>query len=90
MHTKEELENMTVEELNTLAEGLGVEIQSDTTDLIYNILDAESLAASQRGKEEAKKKAEEEAKKNGEEGTNNGQLPEASDAPVFTAAPEAA
>ena len=56
MHTKEELENMTVEELNTLAEGLGVEIQSDTTDLIYNILDAESLAASQRGKEEAKKK----------------------------------
>ena len=54
MHTKEELENMTVEELNTLAEGLGVEIQSDTTDLIYNILDAESLAASQRGKEEAK------------------------------------
>lgn len=56
-------------------------------------LEEQKLTEAERQKkaeEEAKKKAEEEAKKNGEEGTNNGQLPEASDAPVFTAAPEAA
>ena len=56
-------------------------------------LEEQKLTEAERQKkaeEEAKKKAEEEAKKNGEEGTNNGQLPEASDVPVFTAAPEAA
>lgn len=56
-------------------------------------LEEQKLTEAERQKkaeEEAKKKAEEEAKKNGEEGTNGGQLPEASDAPVFTAAPEAA
>lgn len=56
-------------------------------------LEEQKLTEAERQKkaeEEAKKKAEEEAKKNGEEGTNNGQHPEASDAPVFTAAPEAA
>ncbi len=56
-------------------------------------LEEQKLTEAERQKkaeEEAKKKAEEEAKKNGEEGTNDGQHPEASDAPVFTAAPEAA
>lgn len=56
-------------------------------------LEEQKLTEAERQKkaeEEAKKKAQEEAKKNGEEGTNGGQLPEASDAPVFTAAPEAA
>ncbi len=43
MHKKNELESMSSEELATLAKSLGVKVISDQTELIYNIIDAESV-----------------------------------------------
>ena len=43
MHKKNELEKMSSDELAALAKSLGVKVISDQTELIYNIIDAESL-----------------------------------------------
>ena len=43
MHKKNELESMSSDELATLAKSLGVKVISDQTELIYNIIDAESV-----------------------------------------------
>ena len=43
MHKKNELESMSSEELAALAKSLGVKVISDQTELIYNIIDAESV-----------------------------------------------
>lgn len=56
MHTKEELENMTSEELGTLAENLNIEKTTDSSELIYSIIDAEASAAATSDSGVAKKK----------------------------------
>ncbi len=56
MHTKEELEKMSSEELNALALSLGVENPEGQSELIYTIIDAESLAAAKETGEAPKKK----------------------------------
>ena len=43
MHKKNELESMSSDELAALAKSLGVKVTSDQTELIYNIIDAESV-----------------------------------------------
>ena len=43
MHTKTELEGMSMDELQTLAQKLNAEMSEDRSTLIYNIIDAESL-----------------------------------------------
>ena len=43
MHKKNELESMSSDELAALAKSLGVKVISDQTELIYNIIDAESV-----------------------------------------------
>ena len=43
MHKKNELEKMSSDELAALAKSLGVKVISDQTELIYNIIDAESV-----------------------------------------------
>ena len=71
MHKKNELESMSSDELAALAKSLGVKIISDQTELIYNIIDAESvqpIEATEKKKRSTKKaeKAEKPAAKNGE------------------------
>ncbi len=65
MHTKSELEAMSMEELNALAKEFNAEKANNTEDLIYNIIDAESIHNSKQVKEPAKRgrksKAEKEA-----------------------------
>ena len=48
MHTKSELENMSFEELSALAQSVNAEPANDSTTLIYNIIDAEAMAGSNR------------------------------------------
>ena len=43
MHKKNELESMSSDELAALAKSLGVKVTNDQTELIYNIIDAESV-----------------------------------------------
>ena len=43
MHTKTQLESMTMDQLLTLAQKTGAEKSNDKTTLIYNIIDAESI-----------------------------------------------
>ena len=43
MHKKNELESMSSDELAALAKSLGVKVTSDQTELIYDIIDAESV-----------------------------------------------
>ena len=43
MHTKTQLESMTMDQLLTLAQKIGAEKSNDKTTLIYNIIDAESI-----------------------------------------------
>ena len=43
MHKKNELESMSSDELAALAKSLGVKVINDQTELIYNIIDAESV-----------------------------------------------
>ena len=60
MHKKNELESMSSDELAALAKSLGVKVISDQTELIYNIIDAESVqpVASPEKKKRTTKKAE--------------------------------
>ena len=60
MHTKTQLESMTMDQLLTLAQKIGAEKSNDKTTLIYNIIDAESMVGpvnkettSTRGEKEA-------------------------------------
>ena len=48
MHTKSELEKMSLEELSALAQSVNAEPANDPTTLIYNIIDAEAMAGSNR------------------------------------------
>ena len=48
MHTKSELEKMSLEELSALAQSVNAEPANDPTILIYNIIDAEAMAGSNR------------------------------------------
>ena len=48
MHTKSELEKMSLEELSALAQSVNAEPANDPTTLIYNIIDAEVMAGSNR------------------------------------------
>ena len=48
MHTKSELENMSLEELSALAKSVNAEPANDATTLIYNIIDAEAMAGSNK------------------------------------------
>ena len=71
MHKKNELESMSSDELAALAKSLGVKVISDQTELIYNIIDAESvqpIEATEKKKRSTKKaeKAEKPATKNEE------------------------
>ena len=68
MHTKSELEAMTMDELNAMAERFNAEKSDDKTTFIYNIIDAESLYDSMQAAEKPapkkrgrKSKAEKEA-----------------------------
>ncbi len=56
MHTKVELEAMSMDELKVLATSLHVQLTDDTQHLIYDIIDAESLLGAKMTKEEPKKK----------------------------------
>ena len=60
MHKKNELESMSSDELAALAKSLGVKVISDQTELIYNIIDAESVqpVAAPEKKKRTTKKAE--------------------------------
>ena len=60
MHKKNELEKMSSDELAALAKSLGVKVISDQTELIYNIIDAESVQPIEapEKKKRATKKAE--------------------------------
>ena len=60
MHKKNELESMSSDELAALAKSLGVKVISDQTELIYNIIDAESVqpVAAPEKKKRATKKAD--------------------------------
>ena len=60
MHKKNELESMSSDELAALAKSLGVKVISDQTELIYNIIDAESVQPIEapEKKKRASKKAE--------------------------------
>jgi len=62
MHKKNELESMSSEELAVLAKSLGVKVISDQTELIYNIIDAESVqpVENTEKKKTTRKKAEKE------------------------------
>ena len=62
MHKKNELESMSSDELAALAKSLGVKVISDQTELIYNIIDAESVqpVESPEKKKTTRKKAEKE------------------------------
>ena len=65
MHKKNELESMSSDELAALAKSLGVKVISDQTELIYNIIDAESvqpIEAPEKKKKRTTKKAEKEEK----------------------------
>ena len=58
MHKKNELESMSSDELATLAKSLGIKVTNDQTELIYNIIDAESVQpvdAPEKKKRAAKK-----------------------------------
>ena len=46
MHTKSELEKMSLEELSALAQSVNAELSDNATTLIYNIIDAEAVAGS--------------------------------------------
>ena len=46
MHTKSELEKMSLEQLTALAQSVNAEHSNDITTLIYNIIDAEAMAGS--------------------------------------------
>ncbi len=56
MHTKDELEKMSPEELDALALSLGIENPKEQPELIYTIIDAESLATASVVGEEPKKR----------------------------------
>ncbi len=60
MHKKNELESMSSDELAALAKSLGVKVINDQTELIYNIIDAESVQPieSTEKKKRTTKKAE--------------------------------
>jgi len=62
MHKKNELESMSSDELAALAKSLGVKVISDQTELIYNIIDAESVqpVESTEKKKTTRKKTEKE------------------------------
>ena len=61
MHKKNELESMSSDELAALAKSLGVKVISDQTELIYNIIDAESVQPVESPeKKTTRKKAEKE------------------------------
>ena len=62
MHKKNELESMSSDELAALAESLGVKVINDQTELIYNIIDAESVqpVENTEKKKTTRKKAEKE------------------------------
>jgi len=62
MHKKNELESMSSEELAALAKSLGVKVINDQTELIYNIIDAESVqpVESTEKKKTTRKKSEKE------------------------------
>jgi len=61
MHTKSELEGMKPEELVELGLSIGAQMSNDVTALIYNIIDRESIMASQN--EELPKRTKKETKK---------------------------
>ena len=46
MHTKSELEKMSLEQLTALAQSVNAEHSNDITTLIYNIIDAEAMEGS--------------------------------------------
>lgn len=56
MHTKSELEKMSLEELTTLAQSVNAELSDNATTLIYNIIDAEAMAGSNQKSAESKGK----------------------------------
>ncbi len=62
MHKKNELESMSSDELAALAKSLGVKVTNDQIELIYNIIDAESVqpVESPEKKKTTRKKAEKE------------------------------
>ena len=59
-HTKIELEQMSLDELNALAKSLNAVPSKDKTELIYNIIDAESMQAIPSEKPKRSRKAKEE------------------------------
>jgi transcription termination factor Rho len=66
MHKKNELESMSSDELAALAKSLGVKVINDQTELIYNIIDAESvqpIEAPEKKKRTTKKAEKPAAKK---------------------------
>ena len=70
MHTKSQLESMSMDELKSLASDIGAEYSEDKITLVYNIIDKESevgskeIAASAQPKKRGRKsKAEKEAEK---------------------------
>jgi len=71
MHKKNELESMSSDELAALAKSLGVKVSSDQTELIYNIIDAESVQPIEEPekKKRTSKKAEKPAEKKTEKKT---------------------
>jgi transcription termination factor Rho len=75
MHKKNELESMSSDELAALAKSLGVKVISDQTELIYNIIDAESVQPveapekKKRTTKKAEKKEKTSEKKAGKEKT---------------------
>ncbi|MBR5576479.1 MAG: transcription termination factor Rho [Bacteroidaceae bacterium] len=56
MHTKSQLESMSVDELHALADQIGAEQSNDQITLIYNIIDKESEVGSMEVSAEAKSK----------------------------------
>ena len=59
MHTKNELENMSLEELTALAQSIGATVSKTKTDIIYNIIDQEASTGAQVAPEaQARKKTQ--------------------------------
>lgn len=56
MHTKSELEQLTIEQLNAVAEGLGAKPSDDKTSVIYEIIEKEAEYDSKMAAAEAKTK----------------------------------
>ncbi|MBR5607200.1 MAG: transcription termination factor Rho [Bacteroidaceae bacterium] len=88
MHTKTELEGMSMDELQALAQKANAEMSEDRSTLIYNIIDAESLMTANNAvpkKRGRKPKAEAEAAQpveTAEETTAQGQAPAEEEKPA--------